>query len=66
MDRGAWQATYSPWGCRVGRDWATNTTSVHIFITALFIRYENSLNDHQWMRSKDEINTQTQWYITYP
>ena len=20
MDRGAWRATYSPWGCRVGQD----------------------------------------------
>ena len=56
MDRGAWQAT---WGCRVGLNWATNTTYVHIFITALFIRYENNLNVHQWMRSKDEINTHT-------
>ena len=50
---------YSPWGCRVGLNWATNTTYVHIFITALFIRYENNLNVHQWMRSKDEINTHT-------
>ena len=26
IDRGAWQ-TYSPWGHRVGHNWATNTTS---------------------------------------
>ena len=23
MDRGAWQATYNPWGCKIGHDLST-------------------------------------------
>ena len=31
MDRGAWLATYSPWGPWVGHDWTTNTFIKYVF-----------------------------------
>ena len=31
MERGAWQATYSPWGCRVGQNGVTEHTFNIVF-----------------------------------
>ena len=51
MDRGTWQATYSPWGYKVKHDWATNAQT-HTYIWYLFYRYTWYLLHTQWLSGK--------------
>ena len=55
MDRGVWQAPYSPWGCRVAQNGATKHSTAHSCIAGGFFTI--------WTTREDAIYEYTKIYL---